>query len=146
MIRSRFLLAILILACLALVACCQDSSTIGNGKVDPIEEAALQLAVGSAMTAYPQATAPAYLVSTALLELIATDQEATADQLDQVVAVQVDKLDLDQPTRASFLDLVRLIRLKIAQTLASENITDDKLVVVIRQLLEIVQRTAKARM
>ena len=50
------------------------------------------------------------------------------------------------PTRASFLDLVRLIRVEVAQTLASENIAENKRVVVIRQLLEIVHRTAKARM
>jgi hypothetical protein len=137
------MIVLLLLWAVTLTACGQ--STIGNGQVDPVEEAALQVAVGAALSAYPQAAGPAYRVSYGLLLVLDADSKATPALLDAALAAETSRLHLDRQTAASFAELVQLIRAQVVATLQREQVQPDNRVVVLRQLIEIVNRAAKAR-
>ena len=57
---------------LLLLSACSSSkpNTIGNGVVDPVEEATLRLSISLAFDSYPVAVEPAYIVSSVLLSNI----------------------------------------------------------------------------
>ena len=78
------ILTLLALATLILAAC--ESSTIGNGQVDPIEEAALRMAVGVALDHHPEAALPAYRVADGLLLVLDPERQATTGELDTALA------------------------------------------------------------
>lgn len=134
---------LMILACIFLMAC--QGTTVGNGKVDPVEAAVMRVAVGSAMTAYPAGIEPAYVVSTALLEVLSPDYVATASALDGIIARELDRLQLDPATKASFAELLALVRAQVVQTLATEKVPISDRRVMIRDLVLIVQQAAAAR-
>lgn len=138
------ILTLLALATLILAAC--ESSTIGNGQVDPIEEAALRMAVGVALDHHPEAALPAYLVADGLLLVLDPERQATAGELDTALAAELQRLDLDPAALASFLALAALIRLQVIATLKQEQIAPDKRVVILRQLVEVVRQTAASRL
>lgn len=138
------ILTLLALATLTLAAC--ESSTIGNGQVDPIEEAALRMAVGVALDHHPEAALPAYRVADGLLLVLDPERQATAGELDTALAAELQRLDLDPAALASFLALAALIRLQVIATLKQEQIAPDKRVVILRQLVEVVRQTAASRL
>ena len=124
------------------------SSTLGNGKIDPVEKATLNVAIGAAMSAYPAAIEPAYIVSGALLVALGGDNAEMASittVVDNVIAEQVNKLDMDKATKASFNDLVALIRIKVESILLTEKIESTNTYVVVKDLVKIINEAAAAR-
>lgn len=119
-------------------------SSIGDGKVDIVEAAVIQVAVGAAMSAKPELIAPSYAVSTALLTMLDASTITSPSMLETVLGKEIDKLNLDPLTRQSVLDLVALIKAKIVQEL---NLTDapNTKMIVLKQIVQIVHDTAAAR-
>lgn len=138
------ILTLLALATLILAAC--ESSTIGNGQVDPIEEAALRMAVGVAISHHPEAALPAYRVADGLLLVLDPARQATAGELDTAIAAELQRLDLDPASLASFMELSYLVRVQVIATLKQEQIAPDKRVIILCQLVEVVRQAASARL
>ena len=144
--KKLFLVLLLIGLCFGLGACgSQTSTTLGNGKVDPTEAAALRVAVGLAFTARPTAVAPAYAVSTAILAGLADGQAVPLDAIDGAIAQETAKLKLDPATLQSFNDLILLAKAEITQKLSTDTDATARQVVV-RDVVTIVQQTAAARL
>lgn len=120
------------------------SSSIGDGKVDIVEAAVIQVAVGAAMSAKPELIAPSYAVSTALLTMLDASTTTSPSMLETVLGKEIDKLNLDPLTHQSVRDLVTLIKAKIVQEL---NLTDapNTKMVVLKQIVQIVHDTAAVR-
>lgn len=141
-------IALLCMLCAAFLLGCQQGSNIGDGKVDQVEAATIQVAVGLAMTARPDTVAPAYAVSTAILAVLdtSTAQTALAAAVDTALTAKLNDLHLDAPTKASVQDLALLIRAQVMEQLSAANIPAAEKRVVIREVVAIVQRTAAARL
>lgn len=124
-----------------------ESTTIGNGKVDPAEEASIRGAVGLALAAKPEAIAPAYAVSSVVLELLPTggSQTVEASVIDTAIAKEVEKLDLDPLTRQSFNDLVTLAKAGIMEQLGANKDASARLLVV-RDVVSIIQQCTADRL
>lgn len=124
------------------------AANIGDGKVDQVEAATIQVAVGLAMTARPDTVAPAYAVSTAILAVIdtSTAETALAAAVDTALTAKLDELHLDAPTKASVQDLALLIRAQVMEQLSAANLPASEKRVVIREVVAIVQQTAAARL
>lgn len=131
---------------LGLAGC--NGTTIGNGKIDPVEAATIRVAVGAAMSAKPSAIPPAYAVSTALLALTDPEQGkfVTVALIKDAIAKETAKLKLDPYTAASFGDLVGIIETKLAERLQQADIHPSERVIVIRAVIAIVAEAAAARM
>ena len=138
-------IVIAICSILFLAACNSNGgTTIGDGKVDMVEAAVIQAAVGAAMSAKPELIAPSYAVSTALLTMLDASTITSPSMLETVLGKEIDKLNLDPLTRQSVHDLVALIKAKIVQEL---NLTDapNTKMIVLKQIVQIVHDTAAAR-
>lgn len=122
-------------------------STLGNGKVDPTEAAALRVAVGLAFTARPDTIAPSYAVSTAILAGldVAGGQAVPLSAIDGLIGQETAKLKLDPLTQQSFNDLILLVKAKVLEQLSTNTDVAARMVVV-RDLVTIVQQTAAARL
>jgi len=143
------LLALLFLALAVTFNACQGGkTTVGNGTVDAVEAATIRVAVGLALSAKPEAVAPAYAVSTALLAIIDKDAGTTAlaDTIKDAITKETARLDLDPVTAASFGDLVALVEAEIRARLAAADISASARMVVIRDVIAIVQEAAAARL
>ena len=124
-------------------------STLGNGKVDPIEAAALRVVVGMAFTARPDTIIPAHAVSTAILATMdagsGTGAAVPLSAIDGVIAEQTAKLHLDPASLQSFNDLVLLVKAQVAQQLGA-NADIAQTLVVAHDVVLVVQQTAAARL
>lgn len=142
----------LVMLVFALIGCfgCSGpgASNIGDGQVDQVEAATIQVAVGLAMTARPDTVAPAYAVSTAILAVLDTStvETALAAAIDTALTAKLNELNLDAPTKASVQDLALLIRAQTLEQLSSANLPASEKRVVIREVVAIVQRTAAVRL
>ena len=135
---------------LLLLSACSTSkpNTIGNGVVDPIEEATLRLSISLAFDSYPVAVEPAYIVSSVLLSKLNDTEMNNAALLNTVDAVVKDKtkeLNLKDSDKAAFNLLVIIVKEKIKELINVEKIPESQRVVVIKDLIKIVNETAKAR-
>jgi|GEM_PF-3239429 len=128
--------------------CSENGSTLGNGQVDQVEAATIQVAVGLAFTARPDTVAPAYAASTAILAVLneETGETALASAVDTALTGKLDELNLDTATRQSVLDLALLIKAKILEQLGAADIAASEKKVLVREVVAIVQQTAAARM
>ena len=145
---SKVLVTSLLGASLVLGGCAQTStSTIGNGQVDPVEAATIQLSVGTIMAAYPKTIVPALQVTSALLAIKNnTTNIVELNDLDILLKAETAKLNLDPLTLQSFNDLIVLVKASINQKLESQGvILDNEKLVVAWKVVEIVNNTAKAR-
>jgi len=130
-----------------LLCSCATTSTVGNGKVDPVEAATIQLAVGVALMSKPEAIIPAYGVSTALLAIMSDNvTTVTIKLVEQSVAKEVAKLKLDPLTQQSFNDLIVLVKAEIITTIDTNNIQGSDKLVVIREIIQIVHDSAEVRL
>ena len=146
---SKMFVTSLLGASLVFGGCAQNgTSTIGNGQVDPVEAAVIQLSVGTIMAAYPKTIVPAFQVTSALLALKVNDTSNIIEliNLDEALKAETAKLNLDPLTLQSFNDLVVLVKASLNQQLESQGLVldSDKLVVAWK-VVEIVNNTAKAR-
>lgn len=145
-------IALLVAIAMAFICGCSEKggnqSTLGDGKVDQVEAATIRVAVGLAFTARPDTVAPAYAASTAILALLDqnTGETVAASAIDTALSAKLEELNLDAATKQSVMDLVLLIKAKTMEQLDAADLTDDKEVVVIRDVVAIVQETAAARM
>ena len=146
---SKMFVTSLLGASLVLGGCAQNgTSTIGDGQVDPVEAAVIQLSVGTIMAAYPKTIVPAFQVTSALLALKSSDASIVVlNDLDAILKEETAKLNLDPLTLQSFNDLVVLVKASLNQQLANQGIAlDDEKLVVAWKVVEIVNQTAKARL
>ena len=135
---------------LLLLSACSTSkpNTIGNGVVDPVEEATLRLSISLAFDSYPVAVEPAYIVSSVLLSKLNDTEMDDAVLLNTVDAVVKDKtkeLDLKNSDKAAFNLLIIIVKEKIKELINVEKIPENQRVVVIKDLIKIVNEVAKAR-
>ena len=143
--------SILIIPLLLLLSSACSSSkpnTIGNGVVDPVEEATLRLSTSLAFDSYPVAVEPAYIVSSALLSKLNDTEMDDAVLLNTVDAVVKDKtkeLNLKNSDKAAFNLLIIIVKEKIKELINVEKIPENQRVIVIKDLIKIVNEVAKAR-
>ena len=68
--KSR-ILAVIFVAIISIISgCANTSKTLGDGKIDAVESASINVAVGVAFSAKPETIVPAYAVTTALLQIM----------------------------------------------------------------------------
>ena len=135
---------------LLLLSACSTSkpNTIGNGVVDPVEEATLRLSISLAFDSYPVAVEPAYIVSSVLLSKLNDTEMNNAALLNTVDVIVKDKtkeLNLKDSDKAAFNLLVIIVKEKIKELINVEKIPESQRVVVIKDLIKIVNEVAKAR-
>lgn len=130
--------------------CAQNGSNqlIVDGKLTAVGEASLQLAVGIALSSKPEIILPAYGVATALLAILSDSSTvSTIPGLQKAVDKELDKLHLDPLAKQSFNDLVVLVEAQIKQNIAKSGIEEEKeKIVIIKQMIQIVQNSAAARL
>lgn len=135
---------------LLLLSACSSSkpNTVGNGVVDPIEEATLRLSISLAFDSYPVAVEPAYIVSSVLLSKLndtEMDDAALLNTVDAVVKDKTEELNLKNSDKAAFNLLIIIVKERIKEIINVEKIPESQRVVVIKDLIKIVNETAKAR-
>lgn len=130
----------------SLSACTQTgTSTIGNGKIDTLEMATIQIAVGLAMNQKPETVIPSYLVTNELLALDA-NKVASFDDYNLIVQKQIDSLNLDPMTKASALDLYMVVKEIIVSTLNKQGISEDQKYIVMMDIVKVINKSAKIRL
>ena len=144
--KSILIIPILLL----LLSACSTSkpNTIGNGVVDPVEEATLRLSISLAFDSYPVAVEPAYIVSSVLLSKLndtEMDDAALLNTVDAVVKDKTEELNLKNSDKAAFNLLIIIVKEKIKEIINVEKIPESQRVVVIKDLIKIVNEVAKAR-
>ena len=133
---------------LSLMVACSGQpivDNVGDGKFDQKEQAYFQLAVGAAMSIRPEATAAVFIVTSAMLKVINADIAGTNDALIAVMNDEVNSLDLDPYTGAALIDLLELVKANIFSVLDGELIPASDRLTVVKQMLEIINRSAEAR-
>ena len=103
---------------LLLLSACSTSkpNTIGNGVVDPVEEATLRLSISLAFDSYPVAVEPAYIVSSVLLSKLndtEMDDAALLNTVDTVVKDKTKELNLTNSDKAAFNLLIIIVKERI---------------------------------
>jgi hypothetical protein len=148
MIMKNLINLIITCVTLSLFACANNTSTIGNGKIDPVELATINLAVGVAFSTNPQAIVPAYGVSTALLAVMNSNAAAVSvEVIEATIKKEVQQLKLDPLTQQSFNDFVVLVKAEIATIIKKENIQGSaERLVVIKDVIQIINKSAEARL
>jgi len=142
---KKFIVGLAILAALSTQGCA-NSNFMTDTNIDPVEAATIQLSVGAAMAAYPKTVVPAFQVSSALLAVKNSDTNLVAlSFLDDELAKETAKLNLDPLTLQSFNDLILLVRVSINNKLSDSNIPENEKLVMVWKVVEIVNATAKAR-
>lgn len=119
---------------------------IGDGKVDEVEAASINLVVGAFLFANPKLIKPTYDVSSVLLAVIDNKTITTVALLDGFLNSEVDKLNFDKVTTQSFKDLVKLVKAKMVQDLTISNIPESQKLVIVREVVSIVQQAAYVRL
>ena len=135
---------------LLLLSACSTSkpNTIGNGVVDPVEEATLRLSISLAFDSYPVAVEPAYIVSSVLLSKLndtEMDDAALLSTVDVVVKDKTKELNLKNSDKPAFNLLIIIVKERIKELINVEKIPESQRVVVIKDLIKIVNEVAKAR-
>lgn len=141
---KKFLAAFAVV--MSLYGCTADgTSTIGDGKIDAVEAATIQFAVGVIMNAHPDIVPIANIVSTELLAFVDGDSSTTVSLVDEFLAKKIDDMKMDVYTKASFMELVTLVKAEIANRIGTVEYTGKEMVIV-SDFLKIVQSAARQRM
>ena len=133
---------------LLLLSSCSKPNTIGNGVVDPVEEATLRLSISLAFDSYPVAVEPAYIVSSVLLSKLndtEMDDAVLLNTVDAVVKDKTEELNLKNSDKSAFNLLIIIVKERIKEIINVEKIQESQRVVVIKDLIKIVNEVAKAR-
>jgi hypothetical protein len=140
------IVSILMMVMMLIVSsCANNQTTIRNGKVDPVEAATIQIAVGVAFAANPKTIVPAYAVTTALLKIMSNNnEEVVPSMVKDMIFKEIDKLKLDKLTLLSMHDLISLVEAEIKMKVDAQYGDANKLVV-IKQVVKIIHDTAEAR-
>ena len=136
---KKFVLMLMIV----LMAGCSTVAT--NGDLDPVEYAAIRVAVGLTMSAEPQTVLPAYAVSTALLAILEGSETTPLDAFDAAINAEADKLDLTKMERASFDELISLVKAETMRRLNLPEIDAEQKLIIIKTVVQIVREAAYAR-
>lgn len=121
--------------------CKENVTTIGNGKVDVIEAATIQVAVDLALTSHPEAVEPAYKVSSELLKVLSSEA-VIPSMLGSVLDKELGKLQLDPQTLVILSSLIETIESGIKAEIGTSS--NASKILVIRQVVQIVNNTAQA--
>ena len=116
-----------------------------DGTVDPTETAMIRVAVGMAMTAKPDTVLPAYAVSTALLAIMDGTEITSLDTLDKAVDKEINDLVLTTAERASFMELVTLVKVRIIQQINLPGLDATQQLVIVKNVIQIVRDASMAR-
>lgn len=116
-----------------------------DGQVDPTETAMIRVAVGMAMTAEPDTVLPAYAVSTALLAIMDGTEITSFDTLDKAVDKEINDLALTTAERASFMELVTLVKARIIQQLNLPGLDATQQLVIVKNVIQIVRDASMVR-
>jgi len=116
-----------------------------DGTVDPTETAMIRVAVGMAMTAEPDTVLPAYAVSTALLAIMDGTEVTSLDTLDKAVDEEINDLTLTTAERASFMELVGLVKVRIIQQINLPGLDATQQLVIVKNVIQIVRDASMAR-
>ena len=133
---------------LLLLSSCSKPNTIGNGVVDPVEEATLRLSISLAFDSYPVAVEPAYIVSSVLLSKLndtEMDDAALLNTVDVVVKDKTKELNLKNSDKAAFNLLIIIVKEKIKELINVGKVPESQRIIVIKDLIKIVNEVAKAR-
>lgn len=125
-----------VMLCLTLAGC--SGTTVGDGVFDAREQAYFKAGVGIAIaiSAKPETAAPVYAVATTCLGLVSLDLD---------LAMKL--VDIDEKLRPSVADLINVLKADMEAVIATEVVTDiNKRTEIIKQMLTIVQTSAKERM
>jgi hypothetical protein len=147
--RLGIILAMLMaLIALTFSACAPTDSTLGDGVIDPVEAAFIQVAVGASMSALPETIKPSFTVTKALIEARDTSliEIVEVKFIDILLAAEIAKLDLDPLTAQSCNDLLVLIKARLKQQFTDVGISEDSRLVMVWQVVDIVHNTAQARL
>ena len=136
----------ILLLALAMTGCAMTQN-LGDGKVDEVEASVIRVAVGGALAAYPAAIAPAYAVSTAVLQFMDGSEAVDLSMLESKAGDEINKLQLTDLEKQSAIDLLGVVKANIKAELTKAGITDpDAKLVVVKTVLEIIKESAKARL
>lgn len=143
----RLLIPAVLALSLIISSCAKDGgTTVGDGTFDQKEQAYFRVAVGASLTAFPAAAAPAYLVTTAILSVASVENTADNIALIALVDSQVGGVDIDESLRPSLVDFMELLKADLLSTLDGNLIPSSDRLAIVKQMLAIVQTSAKARM
>jgi hypothetical protein len=140
--KHTFLAATLLIV-LAMLAGC--STITVDGDLDPAESATIRLAVGLSMSAEPKTVLPAYAVSTALLTILEGSETTPLDTLDAAINAEADKLNLTDTERASFNELLQLVKAETMKHLNLPEIDAGQKLIIVKTVIQIVREAALAR-
>lgn len=116
--------------------------TLGNGVIDPVENAVIRVAVGTVLAKHPELIAPAYAVSTGMKVLIGnTEKQESLSLLEQELMLQLSELDLSLEEQIAAETLIGLLKEEL-----TKYESDEEKRVVLRQLVYIVNETARCRL
>jgi len=123
-------------------------TTLGNGVFDPVEQAALDVAVGGAFMARPELIPLSYEVAKDLLLIIPSDDTATVQPtlIDSLIKDQLVKRGVDPLLQESFMDLVTLVKANIVQVVGVLPDNSPQRRVILRQVIERIKVDAGRRM
>lgn len=140
----KFILA-LILA-VALSACVYPGTQLNEGQLSPVDVAVVQLAVGVALDANPDALLPAYLVTGALLAQKdnPVGEMVTLDLFTPLINKEIDKLNLKPPTLLACKNLMAIIQADIEGRLPKLDV--DQHLVLVWQVVSLVHQAAEVRL
>ena len=137
---TRKIKCLVMIALMLFVGC---ATVTLDGNLDPVESAIVRIAVGAALTAEPQTVVPAYAVSTALMAILDGTEITELNILEERFNEEMQKLELNDAERASFLELAALVRMHIIQHLPDDGL--DQQIVIVRQVVKIIRDASMAR-
>ena len=145
---KKIILMLCMLFSLVLAGCSSTTpvfNNIGDGKIDAVEAASLNLVIGLYMDKNNSVIKPAYYISSILIDLIDNKTIISADEIDSFIIKEANKTKIDKETLNMINDLVVLIKAKVSSDLQSMNLSsNDKLVLVV-EILKIIQTASEAR-
>lgn len=146
------LLVLVSFVCLAIgcVSCSVNdgkmSTTIGDGVFDAREQAYFRVLVGAALTSYPNTPAPVYAATGAMLAVLDASSAGDNTALMELINVECAKIKIKPALQPSFDDLMALLQADMFSVLDGNAIPTDKRLEIVKQMLEIINQSAKARM
>ena len=150
-IASLLILCIYVCAAVGCVSCsvAKDgtvSTTIGDGVFDAREQAYFRVLVGAALTSYPGTAPHVYEVTSAILAVVNASDAGDNTSLMSLINVECAKIHVKPALQPSFDDLVALLQADMFSVLDGNAIAKDNRLEIVKQMLTIINESAKARM
>ena len=138
--RTSLLLSIIFMVTMVFAGC-RDNS-IGDGKVDLFETAAIRLAVDTVFEISPEAVPSTFVVSEALMTAIDTGSITNILGIDEFLLDAVDSLDTTEAVKDLVIGLLAELEESVLPILSKSKLTNEQRLKVIRQIAAIVRSAA----